>query len=419
MPPDSPVAGPVGIQHTTCCIVGAGPCGVMLSLLLARQGVPVTLVEAHRDFDRDFRGDTIHPSTLEVLEQIGLAARVHELPHVKAPSFRFVSANYVDTAAVFSRLPTPFPYMMVMPQARFLEFLAAEAAKYPHFRLITGAHVDRLLDEDGAVRGVGYRSGESRGEIRAVLTVAADGRFSRVRKLTGMEPVPQAEPMELLWFRLPRRAEDRYDAAAIAVGQRQQIVTLARPHEWQFGYIGARGRFREMKNLGIEAFRESIVEVLPWLGDRVAGLRDFCDVSLLSVECSRLVRWHRPGLLLLGDAAHVMSPVGGVGINCAIADAVEAVNVLAEPLRNGKVEDSLLAEVQRRREGVTKTIQRFQTRVQGGVMRALEAGRGFRLPLLLRIALRIPFLRDIPPRITAFGVRRVRLEHPAEVPVVR
>ena len=387
----------------------------MLSLLLARQGVPVTLLEAHRDFDRDFRGDTIHPSTLEVLEQIGLAARVHELPHVKAPSFRFVSAKYVDTAAVFSRLPTPFPYMMIMPQARFLEFLAEEAARYPHFRLITGAHVDELLDEDGTVRGVGYRSGESRGAVRALLTIAADGRFSRVRKLLGMVPVPLAEPMELLWFRLPRRPEDRHDAAAIAVGSRQQIVTLARPHEWQFGYVGTKGRFREMKAQGIEAFRQSVVEVLPWLSDRVAALRDFSEISLLSVECSRLVRWHRPGLLLLGDAAHVMSPVGGVGINCAIADAVEAVNVLAEPLRKGQVEERLLAEVQRRRESVTRTIQRFQTRVQGGVMRAMEAGRGFRLPLLLRIVLRIPYLRDIPPRITAFGVRRVRLEHPAEV----
>jgi 2-polyprenyl-6-methoxyphenol hydroxylase-like FAD-dependent oxidoreductase len=391
----------------------------MLSLLLARQGVPVTLLEAHRDFDRDFRGDTIHPSTLEVLEQIGLAAGVHELPHVKAPSFRFVSATYADTAAVFSRLPTPFPYMMVMPQARFLEFLAAEAAKYPHFRLVTGAHVDQLLEEDGTVRGVAYRSGESRGEVRAPLTVGADGRFSRVRKLTGMEPVPLAEPMELLWFRLPRRAEDRYDSAAIAVGSRQLIVVLARTQEWQFGYIGTRGRFRALKAQGIEAFRQSVVDVLPWLGDRVSAIRDFSEISLLSVECSRLVRWHRPGLLLLGDAAHVMSPVGGVGINCAIADAVEAVNVLAEPLRNGRVEEPLLAEVQRRREGVTRTIQRFQTRVQGGVMRALEAGHGFRLPLLLRIALRIPLLRDIPPRITAFGVRRVRLEHPAEVAALR
>jgi len=407
------------LSHTSCCVVGAGPCGIMLSLLLARQGVPVTLLEAQRDFDRDFRGDTIHPSTLEVLEQIGLAARVHELPHVKAPSFRFISARHVDTAAVFSRLPTPFPYMMVMPQARFLEFLAAEAAQYPHFLLVTGAHVDQLLTEDGTVRGVGYRSGESRGEVRALLTVAADGRFSRVRKLTGMEPVPQAEPMELLWFRLPRRPEDRYDAAAIAVGERQQMAMLARPTEWQVGYIGAKGRFRDLKTQGIEAFRQSIVEVLPWLGDRVGALRDWSDVNLLSVECSRLERWHQPGLLLLGDAAHVMSPVGGVGINCAIADAVEAVNVLALPLRAGKVEESLLAEVQRRREGVTKTIQRFQTRVQRGVMRALAAGRGFRLPLPLRILLRIPYLRDLPPRITAFGVRRVRLENPAEVAAPR
>jgi len=391
----------------------------MLSLLLARAGVPVTLLEAQRDFDRDFRGDTVHPATLEVLEQIGLAERVHELPHVKARSFRFVSATTVDTAAVFSRLPTKFPYIMIMPQARFLDFLAAEAARYPHFRLITGAHVDELIEENGSIVGVGYRQGNDRGAMRALLTVAADGRFSRLRKLAGMEPEPQTLPMEVLWFRLPRRAGDRYDEAAIAVGIRQGIAVLARTEEWQLGYIGPQGRYREIKSQGIEAFRRSVAEVLPWLADRVELLRDWSDVSLLSVQGNRLARWHRPGLLFIGDAAHVMSPVGGVGINCAIADAVEAVNVLAEPLRAGRVDELELAEVQRRREGVTRTIQNFQARVQRGMVAAFEAGRAFRLPLPVRLLMRIPFLRDIPPRITAFGVRRVRLERPAEVAVVR
>jgi 2-polyprenyl-6-methoxyphenol hydroxylase-like FAD-dependent oxidoreductase len=404
------------VEHTSCCVVGAGPGGMMLSLLLARAGVPVTLLEAQRDFDRDFRGDTIHPATLEVLEQIGLAARLHELPHVKAKSFRFVSAKFVDTAAVFSRLPTPFPYVMIMPQAHFLEFLAAEAARYPHFRLVLGAHVDRLLEENGSVRGVGYRSGDTRGEVRAHLTVAMDGRFSRVRKLAGMEPVSQSGPVEVIWFRLPRRPEDRHDEASIAVGSRQMIAVLGRPQEWQLGYIGPQGRYHETKAQGIESFQRSVLDVLPWLADRVTALKDWSELTLLSVEGSRLVRWHRPGLVLLGDAAHVMLPVGGVGINCAIADAVEAANVLAEPLRQAAVEERHLAEVQRRREGVTKNIQRFQARVQGAMTAAFAAGRGFRLPLLLRIILRIPLLRDLPPRLTAFGGRRVRLEHPEEVP---
>jgi 2-polyprenyl-6-methoxyphenol hydroxylase-like FAD-dependent oxidoreductase len=389
----------------------------MLALLLARAGIRVTLLEAHRDFDRDFRGDTIHPGTLEVLDQIGLAARVHELPHVKAKSFRFVSGTTIDEAAVFSRLPTPFPYMMIMPQARFLEFLVAEAKRYPHFELVLGAHVDRLLDEQGTIRGVGYRSGDGGGEVRAALTVATDGRFSRVRKLAALEPVSQSGTLGILWFRLPRRAADTHDGAAIDVGPRQVIAVLGRPHEWQLGYVGPPGRYREVKAAGLEAFRESIVAMLPWLRDRVGLLQGWDDISLLSVEASRLNEWHRPGLLLLGDAAHVMLPVGGVGINCAIADAVEAANVLTEPLRRGAVEDRHLAEVQRRREGVTRFIQRFQSRIQQGMVAAFESGRAFRLPLPLRLILKIPGLRNLPPRVPAFGVRRVRIEHPDEVPV--
>lgn len=402
-------------SHTTaCCVVGAGPAGVILSLLLARAGVRVTLLEAHRDFDRDFRGDTIHPATLEVLEQIGLAERVHDLPHVKAQSFRFVSPVAVDTPAVFSRLPTRFPYMMIMPQARFLEFLVEEAKRYPHFTLLLGAHVDRLIEEGAAVRGVGYHAGETRGEIRAHLTVAADGRFSRVRKLAGLEPISTSGAMEILWFRLPRRTTDSYDEAAIQVGIRQIIAVLGRPQEWQLGYVGPPGRYREVKAEGIDALRRSIAQMLPWLADRLDALRGWDDVSLLSVEGTRLPRWQRPGLLLIGDAAHVMLPVGGVGINCAIADAVEAANVLSEPLRAQRVEERHLAEVQRRREGVTKFIQAFQARIREGMVQAFESGRLFRLPLPLRVALRIPGLRNLPARVPAFGVRRVRIEHPEE-----
>jgi 2-polyprenyl-6-methoxyphenol hydroxylase-like FAD-dependent oxidoreductase len=401
-------------RTTACCVVGAGPGGVVLALLLARAGVKVTLLEAHGDFERDFRGDTIHPATLEVLAQIDLAERLHDLPHVKAESFRFVSPVAIDTPAVFNRLPTPFPYIMIMPQARFLEFLVEEAKRYPHFELVLGAHVDRLIDEDGVVRGVGYRAGDARGEVRAALTVAADGRFSRIRKLAGLESISTSGAMEILWFRLPRRPDDVHDEAAIEVGLRQIIAVLGRPHEWQLGYVGPPGRYREVKAAGFDAFRQSIAEMLPWLADRVDSLRGWDDVNLLSVEGTRLPQWHRPGLLLIGDAAHVMLPVGGVGINCAIADAVEAANVLSEPLRSGSVEPNHLAEIQRRREGVTKFIQGFQARIREAMVAAFESGRLFRLPLPLRAVLRIPGLRNLPARMTAFGVRRVRVERPEE-----
>jgi 2-polyprenyl-6-methoxyphenol hydroxylase-like FAD-dependent oxidoreductase len=404
-------------QRTSCCVVGAGPAGAMLSLLLARAGIPVTLLESHRDFDRDFRGDTIHPSTLEVLAQIGLAERLHELPHVKASAFRIVTPTGSHTMAVFSRLPTPFPYMMIMPQVRFLEFVTDEAKKYPHFKLLLGANVDRLIEEEGAVRGVGYRTAEGRGAVRAAVTIAADGRFSRVRKLAGLTPVSLSRTMEVIWFRLPRRPGDPHEAAGINVGRREVVAVLARTQEWQIGYVVPQGRFRELRAEGLEAFRESIVAVLPWLADRVALLADWSATNLLSVEGSQLTRWYLPGLLVIGDAAHVMLPVAGVGINCAIADAVEAVNVLAEPLRAGCVRDSDLAEIQKRRERITRIIQTWQTRIQEGMLHALETGQPVRPPLPLRVILRVPGLRNLPGRLAAFGVRRVRLQRPEEVPL--
>jgi 2-polyprenyl-6-methoxyphenol hydroxylase-like FAD-dependent oxidoreductase len=407
---------PAEIQETTCCVVGAGPAGVMLSLLLARAGIRVTLLEAHRDFDRDFRGDTVHPSTLEVLDQIGLAERLHGLPHVKAPAFRTVTPTGVYTVLAFNRLPTPFPYMMIMPQSRFLEFLTDEAKRYPHFRILMGANVQRLVEENGNVRGVAYPKDGGWCELRALLTVATDGRFSRIRKLAHLEPVRQSGPMEVLWFRLPRRPDDHPDEATLNVGLRQIVVVLGRTQEWQVGVVLPKGGYQRLKAEGLNAFHQAIASTVPWLGDRVELLNDWHRVNVLSVEANRLVRWHRPGLLLLGDAAHVMLPVGGVGINCAIADAVEAANVLVEPLRTGRILDSQLAEVQRRREGSTRIVQRAQASQQKRIIRTLESGTPFRLPLPVRVMLRIPGLRNIPARVTAFGWRRVRLHHPQEIP---
>ena len=237
-----------------CCVVGGGPAGVMLSLLLARAGVSVTLLEAHHDFDRDFRGDTIHPSTLEILDQIGLADRLHKLPHVKAPSFRLVSATQVHTMAVFNRLPTRFPYIMMMPQSQFLEFLVEDARRYPSFSLVMGARVQHLLTEDGTIRGVSYRDDHGQHDVRASLTVGADGRFSQVRKLAGAEPVSVSGTMEVLWMRLPRKAGEQHDEAALMIGQQHVAAVLGRTSEWQVGYVMNKGGFQRLKSEGLDAF---------------------------------------------------------------------------------------------------------------------------------------------------------------------
>jgi 2-polyprenyl-6-methoxyphenol hydroxylase-like FAD-dependent oxidoreductase len=405
------------VRQTPCCVVGAGPAGVMLSLLLARAGIPVTLLEAHRDFERDFRGDTIHPSTLEVLDQIGLADGLHKLPHVKARSFRTVTPTGVQMGLEFHRLPTRFPYMMIMPQSRFLEFITEEATRYPHFTIVMGANVQRLLEERGAVRGVAFPTDHGQCEVHAVLTVAADGRFSRLRKLARLESVSQSDPMEVLWLRLPRRPDDHPDEATLYFGSRQAMVILGRTYEWQLGVVMPKGGYQQLKTEGVGALQQSIGSTVPWLGDRVEVLNDWRHVNVLSVEASLLNRWYRPGLLLIGDAAHVMLPVAGVGINCAIADAVEAANVLVEPLRHGRVREAQLSEVQRRRERMTRIVQRFQAAQQKRVIGALTSGRPFRVPPLIRVIRRVPGLRDVPARVTGFGVRRVRLEHPGERPV--
>jgi 2-polyprenyl-6-methoxyphenol hydroxylase-like FAD-dependent oxidoreductase len=389
----------------------------MLCLLLARAGIPVVLLEARKDFDRDFRGDTIHPSTLEVLDQIGLADRLHQLPHAKMRELRFITPTHVYTMAVFSRLPTRFPYVMIMPQSRFLEFLVAEASRYPHVRIVMDANVQQLIEEDGLIRGVTYRGAQGTCEVRANLTVAADDRFSRLRKLAGLEAVTQSAPMEIIWLRLPRKADDPLDEGSINIGHGRVIALLGRVDEWQVGYIVAKGGYQKLKHGGVAALQQSIADLVPWLADRVAGIEGWQQINVLAVAADCLTRWHRPGLLVIGDAAHVMLPVGGVGINCAIADAVEAANVLARPLRAGAAEYRHLVEVQRRRELFTKIVQRFQRVMQKrGLGETIEAAKPFSMPLPLRIALRIPGLRNLPPRVMAFGVRRARLERPQELP---
>ena len=403
------------VKRTTCCVVGGGPGGAVLALLLARSGVDVTLLEAHPDFDREFRGDTLHPSVMEIMDQLGLADRLLELRHSELRNFTLQTASGPFTPIDLGRLKTKYPYITIMPQTSFLEFVTQEAERYPGFRLVMRARVRELVEDDGVIRGVRYESEDGRHEVRAVLVVGADGRGSRVRRLAGFEPVKTSPPMDVLWFKLPREKGDP-EGLQGRFGRGHIAIMLDRDDYWQAGYVIPKGTYPELRREGIEPLHRGFGELIPEFADRVEHIEDWSQVSLLSVESSMCPRWYRPGLLLIGDAAHVMSPVAGVGINYAIQDAVVAANVLIRPLKasQSQIRDldvKHLAKVQRRRELPTRMIQGAQALIQQQVLaRALRSNEPFAPPLALRLFLRVPILRDIPARIVAFGFWPVRVK---------
>lgn len=401
------------VQTTSCCIVGGGPAGAVLALLLARRGVPVALLEMHKDFDRDFRGDTVHPSILEVLDQLGLADKLLEIPHAKVTGPTLQFANGPFRPFDLGRLNTRFPYIAMIPQVHFLEFITREAAKYPEFRLVMRAHVQQLIEENGAVVGVRYLGADGEHELRAKLTIGTDGRFSVVRRLAGFEPIKTAPPMDVLWFRLPKLpGEPEVTGGAFGgIGRGRIFIVLERHDHWQAGLVFPKGQYQALRSQGVEAIRKSLVETEPRFAKHAESLTDWQQFTLLSVESSRCPLWHKPGVLIIGDAAHVMSPVGGVGINYAVQDAVVAANILAGPLKSGTVSEAHLAEVQREREWPTRVVQRMQSIMQDRLMvRALQSTRPTTVPWQFKLLVKIPFLRDFPSRLIAFGPRRVRLQ---------
>jgi 2-polyprenyl-6-methoxyphenol hydroxylase-like FAD-dependent oxidoreductase len=403
---------PLSIQ-TTCCIAGGGPAGMMLGFLLARAGVRVTVLEKHADFLRDFRGDTIHPSTLELMHELGLLDAFLELPHSRVERLSGqVGADTIHLAD-FTHLPTHCKFIALMPQWDFLNFLAEHARRYPTFRLRMRAEVTDLIEENGRIVGVRATTPEGPLEVRAGLIVGTDGRHSTTRARAGLKVESLGAPIDVLWMRISRRERDpsqplgRFDRGRI-------LVMLYRGDYWQCAFVIPKGGYDAIRERGLESFRNEVVEIAPFLRDRVGELRDWDDVKLLTVLVDRLERWSCPGLLCIGDAAHAMSPVGGVGINLAIQDAVATANLLAEPLRRGgEIGEEALQAVQRRRTLPTRVTQRLQVIIQDRILgRVLAARERLSLPWPLVLLRRWTVLRRIPARLIGLGVRPEHVKTP-------
>jgi 2-polyprenyl-6-methoxyphenol hydroxylase-like FAD-dependent oxidoreductase len=374
---------------------------MMLGLLLARAGIEVVVLEKHADFLRDFRGDTLHPSTLEVLAELGLLEELLALPHDKVAQ---ISAQFGDeelAIADFSRLPTRCGYIAMMPQWEFLNFLARAAERYPNFRLMQQAQVSSLLERGGKIAGCRAASME----IEADLVVGADGRHSTVRALAGLEVQELGAPIDVLWFRISKSGKDPQGSMGrFAPGA--MFVLINRREYWQCGYVIAKGAADEVRAAGLPAFQDTIRRLVPFFAGRAGEIADWDQVKLLTVQIDRLKRWCRPGLLCIGDAAHAMSPVGGVGINLAIQDAVAAANILVEPLRRGSLSTADLEKIQARREWPVRVTQRLQILVQDRVIaRVLRSDQPLKPPLLLRLLSRSAWLRGIPGRLIGMGIR--------------
>jgi 2-polyprenyl-6-methoxyphenol hydroxylase-like FAD-dependent oxidoreductase len=388
-----------------CCVAGGGPAGMMVGLLLARSGVDVVVLEKHADFFRDFRGDTIHPSTLEVMHELGSLDDLLKLPHQKATHLSAQFGNAHTTMADFDGLKLRCPYIAFMPQWDFLTFLAQRAARYPTFALKMEAEVTGIVEVDGRVVGVKATTPRGPLEVRADLVIAADGRASSVREKAGFAVEDFGAPMDVLWFGITRRPSDpdetmgRFDSGHI-------LVAIDRRDYWQCGYVIPKGTLDELRAQGLAAFRANLARLAPYLADRVDELDSWDKIKLLTVQVNRLKRWYRPGLLCIGDAAHAMSPVGGVGINLAVQDAVAAANLLAASLRARAVTERDLAAVQRRRRLPTRLTQAFQLAVQNRVLKRVLAGEvAAKPPLVFRLIQRFPALRGVTARLIGVGVR--------------
>jgi len=397
---------------TRCCIVGGGPCGLMLGFLLARAGVDVVVLEKHADFFRDFRGDTIHPSTLELMNELGLFEQFLALPHQKALTIGAFFGDKEYAFADFTHLPTRAKYVALMPQWDFLNFIAEQGRKYPAFHLRMQANATDLIEEGGRVAGVRAQTADGLLEVRADLTVGSDGRHSTVRERAGLTGHDLGAPMDVLWFRMPKKPNDPAETMGRFTAGRI-VILIDRGDYWQCAFLIRKGAFDETRRAGLPAFRQSVAHIMPVFADRVDELKDWDQIKLLTVVVDRLERWHRPGLLCIGDAAHAMSPIGGVGVNLAVQDAVAAANILWQPLKQGTLREDDLDHVQERRELPTRVTQRMQVFIQNKVIDvALGADTAIEAPLPLRLMSRFAWLRRIPARLVGMGVRPEHVHTP-------
>jgi 2-polyprenyl-6-methoxyphenol hydroxylase-like FAD-dependent oxidoreductase len=398
--------------RTTCCIAGGGPAGMMLGLLLARAGVSVVVLEKHQDFLRDFRGDTVHPSTLETMRELGLLEEFLKLPHSKIRELRLEIGEDHLVVGHFEHLPVHCKFVALMPQWDFLNFIADHAKRYSVFDLRMRTEAIDLIFDDGRVAGVRAQTPEGQIDIRADLTVACDGRHSTLRERAGMSVENLHAPMDVMWFRVSRDNDDPAEVVA-HVESGRMMVMLNRNDYWQCAYVIPKGTGDDVERAGLGNFRNNVVEISPFLRNRLHEIDSWDKVKLLTVEVDRLRRWYRPGLICIGDAAHAMSPIGGVGINLAVQDAVAAANILAEALRHGKVTTDTLRQVQRRREFPTRVTQRLQIFMQNNLIGPALANRGKRpkAPTFMKMT-QWPLLQRLPGRLLALGVRPEHVHSP-------